>query len=301
MAAIPILMITGYLGAGKTSFLNHILALPSVADKELALIINEFGSLNVDGGLVPEGRYAKYELNKGSVFCICIKTDFIKTLTEIAEEVRPELVIVEATGIADPCDLADFLDAPHLRGRFETRANVCLVDVPNFSKVAPYMKAAQNQVLWADGLVLNKTDLAEPEDVDRVSESLRKLNARAPQERVQYGRVSEGFLQSLEHRPGSASPSEKPPEGIVAVTVAPSGKTDRDAFMEFLRGLDDHLLRAKGAVDFGDGPVLVETVFQRVDEQPASAASARRTGYTVIVQGLEKEEVLRRFDSVCGS
>jgi G3E family GTPase len=292
---IPILLITGYLGAGKTSLLNHLLGLPSIAARRPALIINEFGTLNVDGGLVPEGSYAKYELNKGSVFCICIKTDFIRTLTEIAEDVRPGLLIVEATGIAEPCDLAAFLDVPTLRGRFETRANVCLVDAVNFSKVAAFMRAAQNQVLWADGILLNKTDLVSSADANRVAGAIARLNPDAPLERVTYGRMSDGFLAGLRHHPRAGGAAEAPPEGIAAVTLTFDGPRDRAAFLDALRGVGDRLLRAKGFVDFGSGAVLVEGVFDRVTEAPAPPGAAGRAGFVVIVQGLDPDAVRARF------
>lgn len=292
---IEVLILTGYLGAGKTSVLNHLLSLPEIASRETALIINEFGSLNVDGGLVPQGKYAKFELNKGSVFCICIKTDFLKTLSTIADEVQPELVIIEATGIAQPCDLEDFLEAPNLAGKFEIKANICLVDVENFSKVAPFMKAAQNQVIWADGIALNKTDLVSAEDVERVSAAVRKLNPDAPRERVSFGKLSSRFIESLKHVKRDGAASSAPPEGITAVALKFDQPVKREKVLAALNDLGDSLLRAKGTLDFGEGPIHIEVVFQRVTETVALPESAKRPGLTVIVQGLESDYVRSMF------
>lgn len=300
MDPIPIVMLTGYLGAGKTSLLNHLLELPSITARRPALIINEFGSLGVDGGLVPADRFRTFELNKGSVFCICIKTDFIRTLTEIAEEVRPELLIVEATGIADPCDLAGFLDVPTLAGRFAVQANVCLVDAANFSKVAPFMKAAQNQVLWADGLVVNKSDLVSSAELEGVLESLRRLNPDVPVATTSYGKIPEAFLSGLVHHPRRGEALERPPEGICAVSLRTSGPVKRESLLAALAGLGDDLLRAKGTLDFGAGPVLVESVFNRTTEREPPAGAAARPGFTVIVQGLPADEVRARFADVSG-
>ncbi len=292
---IPVVALTGYLGAGKTSLLNRILGFPSVASRKVALIINEFGSLGVDGALVPAGAHASYEINKGSVFCICVKTDFIRVLTEIADTLRPELVLLEATGIADPCDLADLLDVPHLRDRFTTQATVCIVDALNFLKVAPFMRAAQNQVVQADGLVLNKTDLVPPQDVDRVARALFKLNPEPPQERVVRGGVSEAFVTSLTHRDRSATPPTTPPEGIVAVALNPASWPDRDVLLTALKSLGEHLLRAKGVVDLGSGPELLQGVFQRISLEPPPPDAIRRSGLTVIVQGLNAATVRERL------
>lgn len=296
MSAIPILMITGYLGAGKTSLLNHLIDLPSIAARRVALIINEFGNVNVDGTLVRNRSLPRFELNKGSVFCICIKTEFLKVLQTIADETCPELVIAEATGIAEPCDLADFLESPGLAGRFDMQANLCLVDVLNFSKVAPFIKAAQNQVRWADGLVLNKTDLVTAADADRVAQALRKLNPTALQTRSVHGRIPEGWLEKLEHRPHRARPSDTPPEGIVAVTVDGRRPRGRRDFMTALHELGSHLLRAKGIVDFGQGPILVQGVFDRVTEEAVPPGTTGRPGLTLIVQGMDAGTVRARFE-----
>ena len=81
---IPLTLITGFLGAGKTTFLRHLLAyrvkaVPGApyAPRRLGVIVNEFAELGLDGVQLPEGDYRKWELNRGSIFCICMRTDFI--------------------------------------------------------------------------------------------------------------------------------------------------------------------------------------------------------------------------------
>ena len=83
MKAIDVYILTGYLGAGKTTTLNRLIGAERFAGKKLALIINEFGKMGVDGQLLLPGDYTKYEINKGSIFCICTKTDFLKALDSI--------------------------------------------------------------------------------------------------------------------------------------------------------------------------------------------------------------------------
>ena len=118
MNGIPLLLLTGYLGAGKTTLLNHLLARPSIRGKNVSLIINEFGELGVDGRLVDSGARPLYELNKGSLFCVCIRTDFLDVLETIVNGGKPDLVLVEATGVAEPRDIESMLDEPHLAGKF---------------------------------------------------------------------------------------------------------------------------------------------------------------------------------------
>jgi G3E family GTPase len=289
---IPIIIITGYLGAGKTTFLNHLLGLPVFSEKRLALIINEFGPENIDGQLVRPGPHARFEINKGSLFCTCVMTDLNRTLLAIADTVRPELVLVESTGIADPCDLQALLTDPNITGCFRVRSAVCLVDALNFTRVAPFVQAAQRQAELADGIVINKVDLLEhPGESERIGEVLRKLNARASQVSVSHGMVPEEFVVGLQHLPPNAKPAVGPPQGISATLVKLPAPADREALFDSLRDLGDRLLRAKGAVDFGEGPVLVEAVFDRLTEGPFPGRPRSENTLTVICQGLQPSEV----------
>jgi len=297
-APVSVILITGYLGSGKTTFLNHLLALPSIRDRKLALIINEFGALGIDGQLVRKGDYRRYDLNRGSIFCVCIKTDFIKTLRTIADEAKPDLLLVEATGVADPCDLEAFLDEPGLRGRFDVRASICLVDATHFTRVAPYMQTAQNQLRHADGVVINKTDLVPPGDMDRLADVLAAINPRAPQARVVRGQIPESFLAGLTHTRKAGQPSKCAPSELKAVSLWLPGRVNRDAFMEAVASLGEHLLRMKGFVDFGAGPVLTESVFDRVSEQVAPEGVSANAGLTVITFGLTPDVVRQRFGAL---
>lgn len=270
---IALALLTGCLGAGKTSLLNHWLALPSVRDRKLALIINEFGTLGIDGMKVASGAHAKFEINRGSLFCICIQTEFVRTLTEIAHDVRPDLVLVEATGVADPCDIEQFLETPALAGRFRVQSSVCVVDAENFTRVAAFMQSARRQVAWSDGLAINKTDLVEPCDLRLLRQVLYGLNPRAPQVEVTHGRISEEFLLSLVHERRPASASERPPDDLVSVSLKTDRAVGREAFREAIARLGANLLRLKGVVRFPDGSAFVEVVHGRVTERPPPAES----------------------------
>ena len=96
---IPTIILTGFLGAGKTTLLNRLI--DYYQSTRTVLLINEFGQVGIDGQLLAAGNYQKIELNKGSLFCICVRTDFIDEVERIATEMRPELLIIEATGLAD--------------------------------------------------------------------------------------------------------------------------------------------------------------------------------------------------------
>ncbi len=263
-----VLVLTGYLGAGKTTLLNHLLSLPSIASKRVALLVNEFGPVGVDGQLVRPGTRAMFEINRGSLFCVCVKTDFLQTLEEIAGDIRPELLLIEATGVAEPRDLEDFVDQPELAGRFRIAGNVCVVDAANFLKVAPMLIAARSQALRADALVVNKADLAGGAELDQLKKVLGEMNPEAPMTVVSNGQIDEGFLAGIEHRRHAGDEVTAPPQAIFAEGFRPPAEVDRDRLRGAIEGLGESVLRLKGHVTFADGRRFVEVVGGRWLEKP---------------------------------
>ena len=110
-------LITGFLGSGKTTLLNRIIKrFPK--DKKLTLLVNEFGEVGVDGTLVAGDEIDMMEISKGSIFCVCVKTDFIKGLYELNSKVQPDVMLIESTGVANPSDLKKDLKLPIFNDRF---------------------------------------------------------------------------------------------------------------------------------------------------------------------------------------
>jgi G3E family GTPase len=289
---IPVYLITGYLGTGKTTLLNHLLATPQLRSQRVALIVNEFGVLGIDGQLLGQAADHVFELNRGSLFCACIHADFVRTLETIARDVRPDVVLAEASGVAQTSDLNNFFDTPSVRDQFQVQANLCVVD-PNFTKVLPYLRAARVQVTWADGLVINKTDLLGVAGTERLAALLSDLNPRAAQTRVCHGRVGWEFIQGLQHVPCQAPPTVAPPEELATCSI-PGRNADRSEFQAAFRGIQDRLLRLKAIVDFGDGPLLVEGVFDTLTERPFQGEHPR-FGLTLIGWKITAEEMTRAF------
>lgn len=289
---IPVYLITGYLGSGKTTLLNHLLATPQLRSQRVALIVNEFGALGVDGQLLDQAADHIFELNGGSLFCACIHADFVRTLEKIACDIRPDLVLAEASGVAQTSDLNNFFETPPARDQFQVQANLCVVD-PNFTKVLPYLKAARVQVAWADGLVINKTDLLAAAGTERLAALLSDLNPHAAQTRVTHGQVGWDFIQSLRHVPCQAPSSVAPPEELATCSIL-GRRADRSEFHSAFRGIQDRLLRLKGIVDFGEGPVLVEGVFDVLTERPFQG-NLPRFGITVIGWKITAEEMTSAF------
>lgn len=286
---IPILMITGYLGAGKTTLLNHLLSLPAIRERQTALIINEFGTLGIDGELVEAGDQALFELNKGSIFCSCLKTDFLKTLTIIAEDVQPELLIIEATGVAEPRDLEDFVTSTGLRDRFRIQANLCLVDAPHFIKVAPMMRAAREQVIWADALIINKCDLVTVPELETLGEVLTAYNAQAPQLQVTHGRLPADLLANLDHRVRRADELQAPPDPLISASFRLDQPVPEERLQALIAGLGERLLRLKGYLPTAAGRLFVEVAGGRYTSYPAEGEAGKGSLVLIVWQIRQSE------------
>ncbi len=291
MRKIPILLLTGYLGAGKTTLLNHLLTLPRVRDRNLALIINEFGSLGIDGELLRPGEYRRFDLNKGSLFCICVKTDFLAALKTISEETDADLLIIEATGIAETRDIEAFAEAPELADRFEIQANICVVDAEHCIKILPMMQAARSQVQWADGLIINKVDRSNREDLAQLSRILQEMNPEAKLIQADHGRVPPDFIFSLEHHRRSGKLCVAPPDPVFSISIQTGMTFRREAFMELLEGHGDKILRLKGHIDFGDGPVFIEKAGDVIAEKPCSDPKRQGSAFVIIAWKIRQAEL----------
>ena len=302
MPPTPLILLTGFLGAGKTTMLNRALSLPELRKKKLAVIVNEFGALGVDGALLKPGNYSKYEINKGSIFCICMKTDLISVFNDIQKNVRPDMVLIEATGLAEPRDLASVLQMPDLAEAFRLTTNVCLVDPSVFPKISRTMRTSVVQVREADVLLLNKCDLADNEELDRVTAELREINPRAAIHRTTFAQAPAGVLLkgAFEHD-WSKEPRTAPDPDVHSIPFLSRGVLDRTRFYRTLESWGGRLLRAKGVVQFDDGQYYVEQSGGPVSTSrnlPPSAIDAEHaTAFVVVVRDAPEKEILAALRS----
>ncbi|OXU14672.1 CobW family GTP-binding protein [Sedimentisphaera salicampi] len=295
--AVSVYVLTGYLGAGKTTALNSILKSEQFRDKRISLIINEFGRIGVDGKLIENRSFPIYEINKGSVFCVCTKTDFIKTVSQIREQGDTDVLIIEATGIAESCDIESFMNEPVFRKGFEIKANVCLVDAANFTKIAPFLKPAVSQVQYADLINITKTDIADENEIAAVKKLVRNYNPQAEISAGVYGRgLAEDIMQTKRIERESAGISMKPPEDVIAVSFSPEGDADREEFLSLLKTLEDKILRLKGYLKFEGQLEYIEVVCGKVFNR--KEPSNNPTSLTVIAWKISREELEQKFKEV---
>ncbi|AZO49527.1 MAG: GTP-binding protein [Mesorhizobium sp.] len=186
---IPVTVLTGYLGAGKTTLLNRILS--ENHGKRYAVIVNEFGEIGIDNDLIVESDEEIYEMNNGCV-CCTVRGDLIRVVEGLMRRPgRFDAIVVETTGLADPVPVAQtfFMD-DDVRSKTKLDAVVALVDAKHLPLRLKDSKEAEDQIAFADVVVLNKTDLVTPDELAKVEATIRAINPAARIHRTQRAGVA---------------------------------------------------------------------------------------------------------------
>jgi len=177
-AQIPVTVLTGYLGSGKTTLLNRILS--EDHGKRYAIIVNEFGEIGIDNDLIVESDEEIYEMNNGCV-CCTVRGDLIRVVEGLMRRPgRFDAILVETTGLADPVPVAQtfFMD-DDVRAKTRLDAVVALVDAKHLPLRLKDSREAEDQIAFADVVLLNKTDLVSEEELKHVEATIRAINPAA--------------------------------------------------------------------------------------------------------------------------
>jgi G3E family GTPase len=175
---IPVTVLTGYLGAGKTTLLNRILT--ENHGKKYAVIVNEFGEIGIDNDLIVESDEEVFEMNNGCI-CCTVRGDLIRVVEGLMK--RPggfDGILVETTGLADPAPVAQtfFMD-DDVKAKAKLDAVVTVADAKHLLGSLADSAEAQEQIGFADVILLNKTDLVSPAELKIVESRIRSINPHA--------------------------------------------------------------------------------------------------------------------------
>jgi len=187
---VPVTILTGFLGSGKTTLLNRILK--EDHGRRIAVIENEFGEIGVDSEIIESGEEQIVEMNNGCV-CCTVRGDLIRILGTLKEKrdtgaLKFDRVVIETTGMADPGPVAQtFFTDEEIGNYYLLDSIITLVDAKHAPKQLDEFHEAQEQVGFADRILLSKTDVADEKETEVLIQRIRKMNPRAPIKKVHFG------------------------------------------------------------------------------------------------------------------
>ena len=178
MAPLPLLLVTGFLGAGKTTLMRRLIAQAKARGQRVAVVVNEWGANDVDGHILRQADAELLASIAGGCACCSGQDELRDTLLELALRPtvqRPHLVLLETSGLADPVLLLDVLTAPELLSRVQVARLLCVADAARWNELAALGLLLRRQLALADTVLLNKADLVKPEAMESIISKIQSL------------------------------------------------------------------------------------------------------------------------------
>jgi G3E family GTPase len=262
--AIKLYLISGFLGAGKTTFIRSLL---QQAGGNIGIIVNEFGQAGIDGKLLADNDIQLVEVNNGSIFCACLKPQFVQALKAFSAQPIHTLYI-ESSGLADPSNMQTILKeiAPYLTRPYEHKGTICLIDCSTFLDYAYALPVVENQVKAADLLLLNKTDLAKPAELAELQDRLTALNPTAPRYETTFATLAPNLIsQALKNRGFTATSCNQPQNRLISTTL-PLPEIHSQAKLQALcQKLQPHIWRIKGFAQSEQGWQQIDVTANQIE------------------------------------
>jgi cobalamin biosynthesis protein CobW len=266
---IPVLVVSGFLGAGKTTLVRHLLQDAQRTGVRMAVVSNEFGALGIDKALLGEGEEAYVELEGGCVCCQLSDT-LLDTLQMLWERVRPDRIIVETSGVALPFDTQLNLWREPVCAWVDDDMAVVVVNAEQLVEGRDLEGTFEDQISSADLLLLNKIDLISQEALGQVEVLLQTLAPDTPTVRAIQGQIDPAVLfppdptgLRSQRRTAHPEPPAHQHDMFSAQEIRVEAGIEPDVLSERLRRVG--ALRAKGFVQTSHGLRLVQGVGRRIE------------------------------------
>ncbi|MDD4323916.1 MAG: GTP-binding protein [Eubacteriales bacterium] len=265
-------LLTGFLGAGKTTFLTSVLN--DLPDNRVAVIMNEFGKVGIDGPIIQKEGMELVELNKGSIFCSCLQLNFVSALIEMADR-DMEYVFVESSGLADPSNIGEFLEAVEVaKGDvYDYCGAISIVDGVHFLEQVEDIETVERQLQYCNLVIISKVDLIDEDRLNKVKARIKEINDTADIVESVNGSYDYDFLNKdlmvsgwKESEDTTNTPENRPK----TLTLTYEEELSKDKLTQFLDIVKKDSFRIKGFFKLDDGWNQVDVVNDIIDYKPTN-------------------------------
>ena len=319
MLKIPVTVITGFLGAGKTSLLNQLIS--SYPNKKFAIIENEFGEINIDSELIANVKNENiFELSNGCICCSLNDELYVVLKNLIQSNHQFNHLLIETTGIADPGSiLASFITDPFIKKKFELDAVICLVDAENASNMLSKEIVLTKQIAISDQILINKTDIVSLEKTDILIKEVQEINKFATIQKCVFAKpVNMDLLGSFSYDPAKVcqfvlgieanSKSENQIthgiENMCYTTTVPMDQMKLGTWLDaFLKFNQESIYRIKGILYLAgiDKRIILQSVHTQIQATVGKAwekDELRESKIVIIGNNLNKKVIEKNLDEL---
>lgn len=297
--SIPVIIVTGFLGCGKTSFLRHLIPLCKETGQRPALIVNEVGDVDVDGELLADLHTEQVKLVGGCV-CCTLQAQLSETVWDILERDACDVIVIECSGLSNPVDVVSILASPALVQRIAVSHVVCLLNSPKWEILMKAAEVAKRQVEMANVLVLNKADMVEDGRRASIELAAESASPSSTKHWSEYGDIGREHLLKILNEPAPTRcacgcdhdhdhhhHSHELPASFCTHAIPLTQPITRQSLENLLTSLPENVIRAKGFANVeGEGWQVIQKSYDSVSIYPLGSEPSVGGVLVCIGQGL---------------